>query len=41
MHHQEWEKTYSATFFPGKTLVLDIDRTSKVLKGNKNIDILK
>ncbi|WP_040596755.1 AAA family ATPase, partial [Parvimonas micra] len=32
-------KTTSIKFFPGKTLVLDVDRTSKVLKGEKNIDI--
>lgn len=32
-------KTSSAKFFPGKTLVLDVDRTSQVLGGNKNIDI--
>lgn len=32
-------KTTSVKFFPGKTLVLDIDRTSKVLKGCENIDI--
>ena len=34
-------KTYSAKFFPGKTLILDVDRTSRVLKGEKNIDIAK
>lgn len=33
-------KTTSIQFFPGKTLVLDIDRTSHVLKGNKEIDIV-
>lgn len=33
-------KTTSAKYFPGKTLVLDIDRTSKVLRGEKNIDIV-
>lgn len=32
-------KTSSAKFFLGKTLVLDIDRTSKVLRGLPNIDI--
>lgn len=32
-------KTTSVKFFPGKTLVLDIDRTSKVLKGCESIDI--
>lgn len=34
-------KTSAAKYFPGKTLVLDIDRTSDVLRGNKNIDICK
>lgn len=33
-------KTTSVKFFPGKTLVLDIDRTSRVLKGEKNIEIV-
>lgn len=32
-------KTTSVKFFPGKTLILDVDRTSKVLRGEKNIDI--
>lgn len=32
-------KTTSIKFFPGKTLVLDIDRTSHVLKGCGDIDI--
>lgn len=32
-------KTTSLKYLPGKTLVLDIDRTSKVLRGCKNIDI--
>lgn len=32
-------KTTSVKFLPGNTLVLDIDRTSHVLKGTKNIDI--
>lgn len=32
-------KTSSLKYLPGKTLVLDVDRTSKVLKGEKNIDI--
>lgn len=32
-------KTSSLKYLPGKTLVLDIDRTTKVLKGCKNIDI--
>lgn len=34
-------KTTSFKFLPGKTLVLDIDRTSKVLRGLENIDILE
>lgn len=34
-------KTSSIKYLPGKTLVLDIDRTTRVLKGNENIDILK
>lgn len=33
-------KTFTAKFLPGKTLVIDIDKTSHVLKGEKNIDIL-
>lgn len=32
-------KTTSIKYLPGKTLVLDVDRTSKVLRGSKNIDI--
>ena len=32
-------KTSSLKYLPGKTLVLDIDRTTKVLKGCKDIDI--
>lgn len=32
-------KTTSLKYLPGKTLVLDVDRTTKVLKGCKNIDI--
>ncbi|MBT2254000.1 AAA family ATPase [Priestia megaterium] len=32
-------KTSSIKFFPGKTLVLDVDRTTKVLKGQPDIDI--
>ena len=32
-------KTTALKYLPGKTLVLDVDRTSKVLKGCKNIDI--
>lgn len=34
-------KTSSFKYFEGKTLVLDIDRTTKVLKGEKNIDIIE
>lgn len=33
-------KTSSLKYLPGNTLVLDVDRTTKVLKGCKNIDIL-
>lgn len=32
-------KTSSLKYLPGKTLVLDVDRTTKVLRGCKNIDI--
>lgn len=32
-------KTSTVKFFPGKTLVIDIDRTTRVLKGCPNIDI--
>jgi phage nucleotide-binding protein len=32
-------KTTAIKYLPGKTLVLDVDRTSRVLKGEKNIDI--
>lgn len=32
-------KTTSIKYLPGETLVLDVDRTSKVLRGTKNIDI--
>lgn len=32
-------KTSTAKFFKGNTLVIDIDRTTRVLKGCKNIDI--
>lgn len=32
-------KTSTIKYLPGKTLVLDVDRTSRVLKGQKNIDI--
>lgn len=34
-------KTSCFKYLPGKTLVLDIDMTSKVLRGTKNIDILE
>lgn len=34
-------KTSTIKYFEGKTLILDIDRTTDVLKGNKNIDICK
>ena len=33
-------KTSTARFFPGKTLILDIDRTSGVLAGQENIDVV-
>lgn len=33
-------KTSTVKFLPGKTLVLDIDRTTRVLKGLENIDIV-
>lgn len=33
-------KTHTLRHLPGKTLVLDIDRTSQVLKGEENIDII-
>ena len=32
-------KTTTAKFLPGKTLVLDMDRTTRVLKGSPDIDI--
>jgi phage nucleotide-binding protein len=32
-------KTSTVKFIPGKTLVLDVDRTTRVLKGCENIDI--
>lgn len=32
-------KTSTIKYFPGKTLVLDVDRTTRVLRGNENIDI--
>ena len=32
-------KTSTARFFKGNTLVIDVDRTSRVLKGCENIDI--
>jgi phage nucleotide-binding protein len=33
-------KTSTARYFKGKTLVLDMDRTSHVLRGLKNIDVI-
>lgn len=33
-------KTTSISYIPGKTLVIDIDHSSKVLKGKKNIDVV-
>ncbi|MDU5304611.1 MAG: AAA family ATPase [Enterococcus faecium] len=33
-------KTYTANYLKGKTLVIDIDRTTNVLAGNPNIDIV-
>src|SRR5699024_7427558 len=33
-------KTSLARFLPGKTLVIDIDRTTNVLAGSENIDIV-
>lgn len=33
-------KTTTAKYLPGKTLVIDVDRTSNVLAGEKNIDIV-
>lgn len=33
-------KTTTVKYLPGKTLVIDFDRTSHVLKGNPNIDII-
>lgn len=32
-------KTTALKYFPGKTLIIDIDKSSSVLKGEKNIDI--
>ncbi|AXF54594.1 AAA family ATPase [Salicibibacter kimchii] len=32
-------KTSTAKYLPGKTLILDMDRTTRVLEGNENIDI--
>ncbi len=32
-------KTSTAKFLPGKTLVIDIDRTTNVLAGEPNIDV--
>lgn len=34
-------KTTTAKFLPGKTLVLDIDRTTRVLDGEENIDVME
>lgn len=34
-------KTTSLGMLPGKTLILDVDRTTGVLKGKENIDIIK
>lgn len=34
-------KTTTTKFIPGKKLVIDVDRTSHVLKGEKDIDIVK
>ena len=34
-------KTSTLKFLPGKTLLLDVDRTSHVLKGQDNIDIIE
>ena len=34
-------KTTSLKYLPGKTLILDVDRTTKVLKGCKSIDIVE
>lgn len=33
-------KTHTINYLQGKTLVLDVDRTSHVLKGNPNIEIM-
>ena len=33
-------KTSTIKYLPGKTLLIDVDRTSHVLKGNTNIDII-
>lgn len=33
-------KTSTVKYLEGKTLVLDVDRTSHVLKGNPNIEIM-
>lgn len=33
-------KTTTAKFLPGKTLVIDVDRTTNVLAGEENIDIV-
>ena len=34
-------KTTSLKFIPGKKLIVDVDKSSSVLKGEKNIDILE
>lgn len=34
-------KTSSVKYFPGKKLVVDIDKSSSVLKGEKDIDVLE
>ena len=38
--HPGMGKTSTVKYLPGKTLVLDVDRTSHVLKGCENIDIV-
>ena len=34
-------KTTTLKYLPGKTLLLDVDRTSHVLKGAANIDLIE
>ena len=34
-------KTTTIKYLPGKTLLLDVDRTSHVLKGSENIDVIE